>query len=130
MRITQECDYAIRIMVALAGLENGKILDASAISSEQNIPSRFAVKILRKLVLSKLVSSKKGANGGYMLGRSASQITLLNIVETIDGPIAVNRCIGSDSSCNTAACSVHKIMLDINSHITEKLQSITLKDLC
>lgn len=130
MRITQECDYAIRIMVALAGLENGKILDASAISSEQNIPSRFAVKILRKLVLSKLVSSKKGANGGYMLGRSASQITLLNIVETIDGPIAVNRCVGSDSSCNTAACSVHKIMLDINSHITEKLQSITLKDLC
>ena len=130
MRITQECDYAIRIMVALAGLENGKILDASAISSEQNIPSRFAVKIPRKLVLSKLVSSKKGANGGYMLGRSASQITLLNIVETIDGPIAVNRCIGSDSSCNTAACSVHKIMLDINSHITEKLQSITLKDLC
>ncbi|MBE7060797.1 MAG: Rrf2 family transcriptional regulator [Ruminococcaceae bacterium] len=130
MRITQECDYAIRIMVALAGLENGKILDASAISSEQNIPSRFAVKILRKLVLSKLVSSKKGANGGYMLGRSASQITLLNIVETIDGPIAVNRCIGSESSCNTAACSVHKIMLDINSHITEKLQSITLKDLC
>ena len=130
MRITQECDYAIRIMVALAGLENGKILDASAISSEQNIPSRFAVKILRKLVLSKLVSSKKGANGGYMLGRSANQITLLNIVEIIDGPIAVNRCVGSDSSCNTAACSVHKIMLDINSHITEKLQSITLKDLC
>ena len=130
MRITQECDYAIRIMVALAGLEEGEILDASALSREQNIPSRFAVKILRKLVLSKLVSSKKGANGGYMLGLSAGKITLLDIIETIDGPIAVNRCISSDSSCNTAACSVHKIMLEINCHITEKLQSITLKDLC
>lgn len=132
MRITQECDYAIRIMVMLAGLDKGKVTDAATISEKQNIPSRFTVKILRKLVLSKLIASKKGVNGGYSLSSTPQEITLLRIIEVIDGPIAVNKCLGDENSCSfdKAACSVHHIMKDINSHITNKLESITLKDLC
>ena len=132
MRITQECDYAIRIMVMLSGMENGRVIDAAAISEQQKIPSRFTVKILRKLVLADLIASRKGAGGGYSLKDKPENITLLKIVEVIDGPVEVNRCVGDESKCSIdkTACSVHHIMMDINHHITNKLKSISLKDLC
>ncbi|MBQ3053949.1 MAG: Rrf2 family transcriptional regulator [Clostridia bacterium] len=133
MKITQECDYAIRIMVTLANLDKGQVIDAGSISNMRNIPSRFTVKILRKLVLSGLISSKKGANGGYSLKDKSQNITLLSIVEVIDGPIAVNKCVGGENRCSyteKAVCSMHNIMMEINNHIREKLESVTLDRLC
>ncbi len=132
MRITRECDYALRIMTMLYGLEKNSVADASTISEMKNIPSRFTVKILHKLVGSELIKSKKGSNGGYYIANKDEDITLLNIIEVIDGPIEVNRCIGDENKCDLdkTACSVHHIMADINQHIISKLNSITLKDLC
>ncbi len=132
MRITQECDYAIRIMVMLSKLDKEDAVNAATISEKQNIPSRFTVKILRKLVLAGLVKSRKGASGGYSLSGAAEDITLLRIVEVTDGPVAVNKCVGDESKCtlDKTACSISHIMMDINNHIVEKLKSISLKDLC
>lgn len=131
MRITQECDYAIRIMVMLSKLNENQAVNAAFISESQNIPSRFTVKILRKLVLSGLIKSRKGSNGGYSLNEPPEKITMLKIVEVIDGPVAVNKCVGDESKCtlDKTSCSISRIMLDINNHITTKLQSITLKNL-
>jgi len=132
LRITQECDYAIRIMVMLSKLDEKEAVNAAYISESQNIPSRFTVKILRKLVLSKLIKSRKGSNGGYSLTENPENITLLQVVEVIDGPVAVNKCVGDESKCtlDKTACSISHIMMDINNHIVTKLKSISLKDLC
>ncbi|MDP4118974.1 MAG: Rrf2 family transcriptional regulator [Bacillota bacterium] len=132
MRITQECGYAIRMMVMIANLPEDEVIDAATISEKQNIPSRFTVKILRKLVLSELIRSRKGAGGGYSLNRPASEITMKDIVEVIDGQIAVMKCIGDESVCNypdKTSCSVHHIMVEINEQIVDKLESITLEKL-
>ena len=75
LKITQECDYAIRIVLMLAKLGSGKRVDAASIAETQSIPQRFTVKILRKLVQSGLVTSFKGAKGGYQLGKKAETIT-------------------------------------------------------
>ncbi len=131
MRITQECDYAIRIMVMLSKLSENEAVNANIISESQNIPSRFTVKILRKLVLAQLIKSRKGSSGGYSLAEKPENITLLQIVEVIDGPVAVNKCVGDESKCtlDKTACSISHIMMDINSLIVNKLKSISLSQL-
>lgn len=130
MRITRECDYALRIMTMLLKADENSVVDANTISQKQNIPSRFTVKILHKLVGAGFIKSKKGSNGGYYVAEM-EKVTLLDIVEAIDGPIEVNRCVGDENKCDMdkTSCSVHHIMADINEHIVSKLKSIKLNEL-
>ena len=83
MRITQEADYALRIVALLASHDS--LVDANTIADEAGITQRFALKILRKLAIGDVVVSQKGANGGYRLAKSPKEITLKEIIELIDG---------------------------------------------
>ena len=67
-------------------------MDAQTIADETMVSLRFALKILHKLVVGEFVSSYKGAKGGYKLAVSADKITLKQVIELIDGPIAISRC--------------------------------------
>lgn len=132
MRITQEADYAIRIVCLLA--ESGETLDANTIAERCYITQRFALKILRKLVLGKIVCSFKGASGGYRLGRDASEITMKDTIEIIDGEIAISRCLSEDHVCsksgeNKGACFVHCVFDVINRDVVKKLEKVTVASL-
>lgn len=132
MRITQEADYAIRIVCLLA--ERDEMLDANTIAESCCITQRFALKILRKLVLGGLVCSFKGANGGYRLGGVPNEITMKNIIELIDGEIAISRCLAEDHVCskigeNKGACFVHCVFDVINRDVVKKLEKVTVADL-
>ena len=83
MHITLESDYADRIVACLAS-ENKRI-DAKTISQKNNVSLRFALKILRKLVESGIVKSYKGTQGGYELAKSPSEISLCDVIETVEG---------------------------------------------
>ena len=83
MHITLESDYAIRIMIFMA--QQNRRVDAKTISESTGVTLRFSLKILRKLAGNKIVKSLKGTQGGYELARPASQITLREIVETVEG---------------------------------------------
>ncbi len=129
MRITQEADYAIRIACLLA--ERDQTLDANTIAEACCITQRFALKILRKMVLGDLVCSFKGANGGYRLGRDPKDITLKDIIELIDGEITISRCLSEDHVCsktgeNKGACFVHRVFNVINRDVVKKLEKVTL----
>lgn len=129
MRITQEADYALRIVSQLA--LSGGILDSKTIAESVNVPERFTVKILRKLVLNGIVKSHKGAAGGYELAYSPSEISMKRIVEVIDGPFEITRCLDSDYECskngdNKKCCVFHCVFGKINHNISEKLDSITI----
>ncbi|MCI8388812.1 MAG: Rrf2 family transcriptional regulator [Clostridiales bacterium] len=129
MRITQEADYALRIVYQLA--RDNCIKDAKAIAEAVNVPERFTVKILRKLVLNKIVRSRKGAQGGYELEAKPEDISMKRIVEIIDGPLVISRCLDSSYECsrngdNKKCCTFHLVFDKINSSIMEKLDSITL----
>ncbi len=132
MRITQEADYAIRIVCLLA--ERGETMDANSIAELCCITQRFALKILRKLVLGKLVCSFKGANGGYRLERGAAEVTLKQIIELIDGEIVISRCLSEDHLCsksgeNKSACVVHCVFEAINRDVVRKLEKVTVASL-
>ena len=130
MRITLESDYALRIVSALA--TRNEIIDAKTLSDEVSVTQRFTLKILHKLVSGDLVKSYKGVNGGYKLNASADKITLKNVIELIDGPIAISRCLESNESCSMisdkTSCIYHHIFDKISLDVAKKLDAITISD--
>ena len=130
MRITLESDYALRIVTALAKQDG--LMDARALAEETHVTLRFALKILHKLVQGEFVSSFKGAKGGYRLKRDARDITLKNVIELIDGPIVIARCLDSDGICalnqDKTACIYHHVFDRISIDVAKKLNGITIAD--
>lgn len=132
MRITQEADYALRIacMLEQSGEEHES---ASDIAERTSVSARFTLKILRKLVQGGIVRSYKGASGGYALARPANEITLRDIIELIDGPLAISRCIDDSHQCSRegvdkSECILYHIFCHINNEVSGKLGRITIAD--
>lgn len=130
MKITLEADYAVRIVYYLS---KNSLASASAISDGVGVSQRFTLKILRKLSLKGLVNSKKGVNGGYYLNFKPEDITLLRVIEAIDGRICINRCGADDTPCsrvgsNKESCCFHRVFNEASVLVREKLGSFTFAD--
>ena len=130
MRITLESDYALRIVTALA--THKERLDAKSLADETSVTPRFALKILHKLVQGGIVRSYKGTKGGYTLSKDAASITLKEVIELIDGPIMIARCIESGEACalnhDKSACAYHHIFDTLSIEVAKKLNAITIED--
>lgn len=132
MKITQEADYALRIVMYLSKLGIEDRIDAKTLSEEEGIPARFTLKILRKLTKASLTKAFRGMSGGYALNHPPEDITLKDVIEAIDGPICVNRCTYDKAFCNlqrTNHCKVHKALGEVKDVLLEKLKNINFKDL-
>lgn len=129
MKINRETDYALRIMRCLA--RRGDYTGAATVALETDVPARFTQKILRKLSQGGLVVSRKGTAGGYSLSRPASEINMLDIIEVIDGPIAIFNCTRGELACPGPAyegcsCVYNRVFEELSDQISEKLRSVTL----
>ncbi len=126
MHITLESDYAIRIVGSLAASE--KRLDAKAISEMTCVTLRFALKILRKLASDGIVKSFKGKNGGYEIGRDPSEISMMDVIESVEGKYYLSRCLASGYECTrgmSGRCSYQKVFDQISEEVERKLSSYT-----
>ena len=94
MKLTRETDYAIRALTFL--VQSPDHVDAKVIALSQSIPESFAFKVLRKLLAAGILESIRGANGGYKLKKSPDDITLLDIIEAIEGLPTLNSCLGEN----------------------------------
>ena len=131
MRITQEADYALRIICLLA--QEDRLLDANAIAEDAHVTPRFALKILRKLVLGGMVRSFKGAGGGYKLAQSPEDLTMKDVIELIDGPLSISKCVDHGGGCslvgaNKSECVIHHIFAAVSDDLSRKLDSITIAE--
>lgn len=128
MRITHEADYAIRVAHCLA-CTNDK-MSAKQISESTGVTLRFALKILRKMIQADLVKSFKGVSGGYMLNRQPSEISFGEIIECIDGPIAINHCLTAEFDCTRVSqkgcCDFRRVFATINKQLRDELYKTTL----
>lgn len=138
MRITQEADYAIRVVVFLYSKET--LADAKTISAEIKVPIRYTLKILRKLVQSGIIKSFKGIHGGYRLPPNSgtptagSKLSLARIIEAIDGPIRVTRCFSDEFECsknglNKQQCLIHNKFAEVNELIYNKFDECLIEEL-
>lgn len=132
MNINQECDYAFRIILMLCkeGLDNK--LDAKSLSEQGSIPLRFLLKLTRKLTQARIVKSYRGVNGGYAITKDPKDITLKDVVEAIQGPIIINRCVYDEKACSankTGHCSIHKALCNIQNTMLNELSKVNFEQL-
>ncbi len=130
MCLTLESDYAVRIIGCLSA--ERKRIDAKNISEKTGVSLRFALKILRKLVSAGLVKSYKGMQGGYELAKSPAEITLRDVIETVEGSYYLNRCHEEDFVCTRNAkpyCCYRKVYSEITEMVSKKLESYNFEQL-
>jgi Rrf2 family protein len=128
--LSLEGDYALRAIIYLSCQPVGKITYVNEIARDQLIPVNFLFKILRKLVKRNFVKSFRGPHGGYTLAREPSQITFLEVIEAIDGPVVVNRCLSEVTRCLLEpSCKMLNAWQRIQEHITDELSTLTISDL-
>ena len=132
MKITQETDYALRILLFLSKLGEGYKVDAKTISETEGVTLRFTLKILRKLTISKIVVSFRGVNGGYALNNDPAKINMKEVIEAIEGPIYFNKCLDSQSNCNLSrslSCKLHKTFSEIQDKIVKEFENTSLREI-
>jgi len=100
------------------------------VAQRQDIPPALLAKLVPLLVRAGLLDSQRGARGGLVLARSASEISMLEIVEAIEGPIAINRCTATPVQCNKVdRCSIHPVWQKAQDYMVDLLRSTSLEDL-
>lgn len=130
MQITRQADYAVRAVLHLARAGNSERSATSVIAREQNIPPSFLAKIISQLSIAGLLHTSRGARGGVTLARDPRDITLLEVVEAIDGPIQLNECVGNNGACTfDADCPIKPVWCDAQDELVKRLRDTNFADL-
>ncbi len=127
MRLTREGDYAIRVMVDLATQARERPVPRASIRSRQDVPAAYLGKIVQTLARAGLVRTQPGAGGGVRLSVPPETITLRRVIEAVEGPIALNRCVTKPSGCSRDRfCRVHPVWLRLQALVLRELDAVTL----
>ncbi|MEZ5126017.1 MAG: Rrf2 family transcriptional regulator [Thermoleophilia bacterium] len=130
LQLTRGGEYALRAMTYLARCPEGHVASLRDICEAQDIPESFLAKILQSLARSGLAVSQRGAHGGFALARPAVEISMRDIVEAVDGPIALNRCVLWPDECERSEeCEVHKAWMLAQEQLMDVLGTVTLRAL-
>lgn len=126
MQITRQADYALRAMIYLAKIEPNQRAATSMIAEVQHIPPSFLAKIISQLSIAGLIHTSRGARGGVTLARAPQDISILEVVEAIDGPIALNECTSVSGTCKFGEdCPMRPIWCDTQDELISKLRATT-----
>lgn len=127
MKLSRHADYALRIVLDLALRPSSRIRD---IAYRRKAPPAFLAKIVRDLARAGLVRSLRGRKGGVALARPASRITVLQVIEAVDGPLAVNRCVPGGGGCLLSrSCPARPLWLKLQRTVAKELQGATIEGL-
>ena len=122
MQITRQTDYAVRCVLYLSK-EPQRITTVNEIAKPMHIPKSFLAKILQSLVKAGIVESTRGVKGGFQLVRKLKEITLLDVIEAIEGPVAMNRCAIDKRMCSLSnTCSVHPVWVELRKECERRLR--------
>jgi Rrf2 family transcriptional regulator, iron-sulfur cluster assembly transcription factor len=130
MQLTMEGEYAVRAMMHIASLPKGTVARIPDISREWDVPEKFLRKIVARLTKGGLLLSHRGAGGGVSLGKAARKISLLDVIELVEGPMALNKCLIDPRFCRrTRSCTVHAVWSEAQIAMRSILGSRTLAEL-
>ncbi|MCX6628403.1 MAG: Rrf2 family transcriptional regulator [Candidatus Solibacter sp.] len=130
MQLTRAADYAIRVMIHLAGLPPGTRVSRSELSAAAECPEQFLCKVLQNLTRAGLMNSHRGNTGGFELEELHRTASILEVVEAVEGPIRLNLCLTSDHACNRRAwCPAHDVWADAQAALRQVLKDANIADL-
>lgn len=128
--LTKRADYAIRAMLALARAGEGERLSVRHIATEQGIPSQILPRIMTDLVRAGLVASVAGRTGGYELARARATVSLLDVIEAVEGDSHRRTCVLRGGPCRLAGvCDVHAVFFEAQEALLTTLSAATLQEL-
>lgn len=128
IRLSPAAEFAIRGTAVLAEEFGRGPVPLAAICSRRDLPKDYLAKILGALAKQELVLAVRGKRGGYALARDPSQIPLLEIVEAVEGPLAVNLCQHDPPKCDEEDCPAREAWRQIQQFVRAKLAELTLAD--
>jgi Rrf2 family protein len=130
MQISRRADYGVRVILDLASHPYTDRISTQEIAARQNIPSPFLAKIVSQLSLAGLVTTYRGSGGGMSLSRPSSEISLLHVIEALEGPIQLNRCLIEPERCpREEYCPVHDIWNQAQADLASLLDATTFDEL-
>ena len=130
LRLSKKTDYGLLALQYLANEAPSGVASARAIAERYDIPVELLAKVLQHLARFGFVAAQKGAHGGYQLARPAASISLADIVEAIDGPLAITACGRKDEQCEQYdACTVRDPLWKVKDRILTVLQTTTLAEM-
>ena len=128
--IRRNTDYALRAMINLAGNYGENLVSSKSISLQEKIPYQLTCKLMQKLHKAKFVTSTMGPKGGFELSRKPEKITILEIIEAVQEPLSLNKCILKNFKCpKQNICTVKPKLIELQSYIGNYLSNLTLADL-
>ena len=128
MQVSRKIDYALRAVIHLADAEESeRICSVGEISTRERIPRQFLEKIVQELIHKGLVRSRRGPRGGYVLARPADKMTFRDVIEALEGPIALNNCTGDHADCSLiGACGMERIWREGQRRVMDLFESTTI----
>ena len=129
-RISRLTDYGIVVMAHLAGCEDGDSHNARELAEETRLPAPFVSKILKSLTRAGLLVSQRGSKGGYSLARTPGEISVVEMITALEGPVGITECTIHPGVCaQESSCQVRDPWHRINGAVRGALEQITLADL-
>jgi Rrf2 family protein len=128
MQFTRASDYAVRVLSYLANA-NGSVSRAQSIAAATDIPESFLAKILGQLSHAGMVRSHRGARGGFSLAVDPRAVSLLNVVEAMEGPLRLNLCATPEPCVYSGRCPIQKVWQQAEESLRETLRSQKILDL-
>ena len=130
MQLTLKGDYAVRVIVDLASQPAGATVRTEDLGRRTGVPQAYLSKIIQALAHAGLVRTRRGALGGISLPEERQTITLRQVIEAVEGPIYLNRCLIRPGQCpRDSFCPVHPVWGRIQAIVTHELDAVSVKDL-
>lgn len=130
MQLTRAADYAVRVMIYLAGLPAGERVSLSAVVHATSAPDSFLSKVLQGLTRAHLITSRRGPAGGFEISSLGRLASMRDVIEAIDGPISLNVCVSQRRSCPRQSwCPAHLVWARAQGALMGVLSSAIIGDL-
>jgi len=127
IKLSPAAELAVRAVLVLAERYGQGPVNLETICAQRDLPRQYLAKILALLARADLVTAVRGKHGGYLLSREPGRITLLEVIETVEGPIALNFCQHDPPKCDHIDCPLRTLWGQLQSTIRKKLGAVTLK---
>lgn len=130
MQITRQADYATRAVLHLARRGDDQRVATSRIAQDERIPPAFLVKIISQLSIAGILLTSRGRRGGISLARELKDITLLQVIEAVDGPLLLNKCVETTGTCTFEdKCPMRLVWCDAQNDLIKKLRTTNFAQL-
>ena len=130
MELTRATDYALRGILYLSMQPRDSLSVISEIASKMDIPEGFLARIFQNLAKSGLIRSHRGKKGGFSLSKPPAEIDMKTVIEAMEGPIHLNRCLDGFNACGREAlCPLHEVWERIQTNVTDTLAETNFEDL-